>query len=190
MSQPAVRPVVLPGPLRSGLASQRIRALVLPLEWRSLRPGDLLWVQEPVTIEARHFRPGQIWARYSGWGRALPTDWPDRKPQPRPGYVKAADMPQECSRFTLRVVWVHRLSLTQVGIPLAVECGVTGKVGSWTPCGAPEGFLPYGRVYDALRVTFEEMGGKRGFRSPAVTVVQFECLARNVGRVLAREVDA
>lgn len=190
MSQPAVLPIVLPASIRSGLASSRIRALCLGLDWRSLRPGDLLWVQEAVTIDQRQIRPDRVWARYGGMPRALPIDWPRGQPTPAAGYLGPLDMPRQCSRFTLRVTWVHRLNIKAVPTALAVDCGVTGERGSWAPWGAPEGFVPYGRVYEALRVMFEQMGGRRGIPWPAVTVVEFECLARNIDRVLAREVAA
>ena len=190
MSQPAVLPIVLPASIRSGLASSRIRALCLGLDWRNLRPGDLLWVQESVTIDQRQVRPDRVWARYGGMPRALPIDWPRGEPTPAAGYLGPLDMPRQCSRFTLRVTGVHRLKLRSVSTSLAVDCGVTGERGSWAPWGAPEGFVPYGRVYEALRVMFEQMGGRRGVPSPAVRVIEFECLSRNVDRVLARQVAA
>lgn len=190
MREVAVHPIVLSAALRSGLPTERVRALVLPSSWRILRPGDLLWVQEAVTVDPRTGHGGAVWIRYGGMPRPLPLNWPARKPFPRPGYVSATDMPVEFSRFTLKVRRIHRICLRSVPISLAVECGLTGSWSSWAPWGAPEGFVPYKRVSDALRVMFEAMGGERGLESPPLAIVEFDCRIQNVARVLARELAA
>lgn len=180
----ACLPVSMDPEMVAGLASNRVRAMLLPRAvFGQRRVGSLLWVREPMVIDPRQPQRDKLWLRYSGASRSVAVDWPPALPKPS-GRKGPLGMPVECSRYTLLVESFDVIRLSHIETDDMISCGLEAREGGWAPWHAGEAFMPYAGRTEALRASFAS-----GYRldgaetNQKVALVRFRAICRPIVKV-------
>lgn len=184
--------VLAPEVLRRVIAG-RVRLVHVPdARYARLRPGDMLWVREPLTIPARQPGGGYLGVTYGGDGQYRELRWPRPLARPSPGWLPAQAMPVHASRLTLRVLGVRDMRLQQISEDEAIAAGVDIE-----PDGRfcnPLVHNYHGQVFDSATEAFGRMWdcvlnadaiGPHGWPSnPEVVALEFTAVARNIAALV------
>jgi len=143
-----------------------------------LRPGNLLWVREAISISGVNVWPNRLAFFYEADNQDCEVPWPKRIAKPAPGHRIPRFMPRELSRLTLRVIHVHQERLQEMQ---ERDCYDEG-IGTTPHLGAVGGDPR--RAFAALWDHLHEKPGERWAENPEVAVVRFACMQRGVDAMI------
>lgn len=153
--------------------------MVLPLApFRSLAPGDLLWVREGVSVLDTQREPEMLTFCYAGEARRYSVPWPAAIAKPGAGFRPAEAMPVQCSRFSLLLESVDHPRLAQVEDDDALCAGVTLDGPGFGALGFPF-MMPFATPLEALQFLFAQHHGVAS-PNPEVALLRFAAISRNV----------
>jgi len=180
-AEPArVLPIIFSGPMVLALQNRckTVTRRLASSHLSRIRPGDLLWVREAISISGVNVWPNRLAFFYEADKLAGEVPWPKRIAKPAPGTRIPRFMPRELSRLTLRVIHVHPERLQEMQERDCYDEGIGATPHLEATGGDPR--LAFAALWDHLH----DKPGERWAENPEVAVIRFACMQRGVDAII------